>query len=145
MSKQPTCPCGRGKQSTYDGKCGHCRTKKEQQAHQRHNGARLAILVVNKHHGTDGEYIGRGSPLGNPWPITPTDPRNAVIDRYQDWLIQQIRANNLTVINELDRLAQLALQGPLHLQCFCAPRRCHGDVIKQVITEAIQDAYPQYR
>ena len=141
---QPTCPCGRGKQSAYDGKCGHCRTKKEQKAHWSSK-PKLAILVVNKHHGCTGEYIGRGSPLGNPWPITDSDPRDAVIDRYKIWLIQQIQQKNQRVINELDRLAQLALQGPVHLQCFCAPRRCHGDVIKQVITEAIQDAYPQYK
>jgi len=29
-----TCPCGAGKVSAYDGKCGHCRTKKEKKAHQ---------------------------------------------------------------------------------------------------------------
>jgi hypothetical protein len=30
-----TCRCGKGKVSAYDGKCGHCRTRKEQEAHQR--------------------------------------------------------------------------------------------------------------
>ena len=29
-----TCKCGRGKVSKYDGKCGHCRTRKEQKTHQ---------------------------------------------------------------------------------------------------------------
>lgn len=33
MSKTPTCKCGRGKMSAYDGKCGHCRSRKEQKAH----------------------------------------------------------------------------------------------------------------
>ena len=27
------------------------------------------IIIVNKHHGKSGEYIGRGSPLGNPFVI----------------------------------------------------------------------------
>jgi hypothetical protein len=32
--KSPVCRCGRGKQSHYDGKCGHCRTKKEQKEYE---------------------------------------------------------------------------------------------------------------
>lgn len=28
------CSCGRGYRSAYDGKCGHCRTRREQKAHQ---------------------------------------------------------------------------------------------------------------
>lgn len=38
MSNNPnriTCKCGRGKVSAWDGKCGHCRTKKDQEALQR--------------------------------------------------------------------------------------------------------------
>lgn len=27
------CPCGKGYVSAYDGKCGHCRTRKEQSKH----------------------------------------------------------------------------------------------------------------
>lgn len=27
------CKCGKGKVSAWDGKCGHCRTTKEQKAH----------------------------------------------------------------------------------------------------------------
>jgi hypothetical protein len=30
-----TCRCGKGKVSAWDGKCGHCRTRKEQRAHER--------------------------------------------------------------------------------------------------------------
>lgn len=30
MSKE-TCRCGRGKVSAHDGKCGHCRTKRDRQ------------------------------------------------------------------------------------------------------------------
>lgn len=34
MTKQKVCKCGRGAVSAYDGKCGHCRTKKERKRHQ---------------------------------------------------------------------------------------------------------------
>lgn len=32
MSQQ--CKCGKGRASQWDGKCGHCRTKKEQRDHE---------------------------------------------------------------------------------------------------------------
>lgn len=38
MSRNPervTCRCGKGKVSAWDGKCGHCRNKRERLAHQR--------------------------------------------------------------------------------------------------------------
>ena len=29
------CDCGRGYRSAYDGKCGHCRNRKEREAHKK--------------------------------------------------------------------------------------------------------------
>lgn len=34
MTTTPTCKCGRGKRSAYDGKCGHCRTNRERRVHR---------------------------------------------------------------------------------------------------------------
>jgi len=33
QGKAPICDCGKGYRSGYDHKCGHCRTRKEQQAY----------------------------------------------------------------------------------------------------------------
>lgn len=33
--KGKVCNCGRGYQSKYDGKCGHCRTRREKAEHER--------------------------------------------------------------------------------------------------------------
>lgn len=33
MTKQKVCKCGKGYESAYDKKCGHCRTRKEAQLH----------------------------------------------------------------------------------------------------------------
>lgn len=97
----------------------------------------LNIVVVNKYHGTTGEYIGRGSPLGNPFPIQPGSPRETVIEAYATWLSEKILNKDSKVINELDRLHQIAvLTGMVKLQCFCAPKPCHGDVIRKVIMTA---------
>ena len=97
------------------------------------------IAVVNKHHKADGEYIGRGSPLGNPYPIDVKigATREVVIDRYRIWLGNKIKDCDKTVCDELNRLVDIAHQtGELKLQCFCAPHACHGDVIREVILTA---------
>ena len=99
------------------------------------------ITVVNKHHGATGVYIGRGSPLGNPFPIgtTTADSRDAVIARYRIWLTDKIKANDETVCNALNAIAEQALTPDgVKLQCFCAPRACHGNVIKEVIEKALK-------
>lgn len=105
----------------------------------------LQIQVVNKHHNEEGEYIGRGSPLGNPWPIKGSDTREIVIARYKVYLRQQIEKGHPTIIGELERLASLAMAGPLNLQCFCSPQPCHGDVIKETLINVIQEHFPQYK
>lgn len=97
------------------------------------------ILVVNKHHKAEGEYIGRGSPLGNPFPIDVAtgQTRELVIANYGEWLQRQIDHNVPRVIDELNRLVDIAQRtGELRLQCFCSPKPCHGDVIKQTILTA---------
>jgi ribA/ribD-fused uncharacterized protein len=98
------------------------------------------IQVVNKHHKMEGEYIGRGSPLGNPFPIgtTVNDSREAVIGRYRIYLADAINRNEPKIIDELNRLGNIAMDtGELRLQCFCYPKQCHGDIIKQVLLKAI--------
>lgn len=99
------------------------------------------IVVVNKHHGAQGVYIGRGSPLGNPFPIGTTvqDSRENVIKRYRIWLNDKIKADDDAVCNALNDIAEQSLtpQG-VQLECFCAPKPCHGDVIREVIIEAMK-------
>ena len=139
MSQQ--CKCKKGHASLIDGKCSNCRTKKEQQAWLNRPSRELQIVVVNKHHGETGQYIGRGSPLGNPFPIQGRNTRDGVIEEYAKWLDQQIERENPVVINELNRLGALAVQGRLRLQCFCAPLPCHGGIIKDVLFKAISKTY----
>lgn len=140
MSQQ--CKCKRGYASLIDGKCSNCRTKKEQAAWLARPSKQLIFHVVNKHHGETGIYIGRGSPLGNPFPIQGRDTRDVVIEKYEVWLKEQIRIENPTVIRELNTLGTLVMTGPLKLQCFCAPQACHGHVIVDVLFNAISKTYP---
>lgn len=81
--------------------------------------------VVNKHGGAPFDvYVGRGSRFGNPFPMnsTPAGTRQAVILAYEQHLLAMVASDPST----LEHLR--ALHGK-RLQCFCAPRQCHGDVL----------------
>jgi hypothetical protein len=100
----------------------------------------VAILVLNKRSaGTRGEYVGRPSPLGNPFKLQRESDRDVVIGQYEDWLRERIRARDGRVCNELNRLYDIARDtGLLELVCWCAPKRCHADVIRTVLLEVLK-------
>lgn len=105
----------------------------------------MTITVVNQRHTRAGEYIGRPSPLGNPFTHLPgttaqtrVATRAAAVARYHAWLLEQVRARNSHVTAEIDRLARLAVtSGDLVLRCWCAPQACHGDVLKVYLEQGI--------
>ena len=91
----------------------------------------MEILNKYKVESTKGTiYIGRGSPLGNPFPITKELPRLEAIAKYKVYLIQRILSNNDIILNALRSLKEDS-----RLLCFCTPAPCHGDVIKEVWEE----------
>lgn len=98
----------------------------------------MDITVVNKHHKVSGEYIGRGSPLGNPYFVNHKDPgsREHAIECYRRYIKERMDEQDPVILNELMRLYELAQKGPLKLLCFCAPKTCHGDVIKEILLSA---------
>jgi Domain of unknown function (DUF4326) len=100
----------------------------------------IAILVLNKRNaGSRGEYVGRPSTLGNPFKLECESDRDAVIARYEVWLRKRIAARDQLVCNELNRLYIIARDtGLLELVCWCAPKRCHAEVIRKVLLEALQ-------
>jgi len=95
------------------------------------------IYVENKKSFNCGIYIGRPSVLGNPFKIGKDGNRTEVISKYRTWLWNQIQSKNFKVITELGRLKKYASEGDLHLICHCAPKPCHGDVIKSAIEWAL--------
>lgn len=63
-------------------------------------------------------FIGRPSPWGNPFIIGKHGDRDTVIQMYRDYL-----AANPSLLAQLPTLAGKTLY------CFCAPQRCHGDIL----------------
>lgn len=63
---------------------------------------------------TGSVYIGRGSPWGNPYPITATQTRDQVCDEFERVILPTLDVSSLRGKD---------------LICFCKPARCHGDAI----------------
>jgi hypothetical protein len=85
--------------------------------------------VVNKNRDEYDVYIGRGSRWGNNWShMTGTkaehivDSRDEAVECYRHWLWAEIRAERVGV-------SELAALYGKRLGCYCAPHRCHGDVL----------------
>jgi hypothetical protein len=75
-------------------------------------------------------YIGRAngslpqSKWANPWVIGKDGTRDEVIDRYANWIKTQP-----------DLMAALPELRNKTLGCWCAPQRCHGHVLAQMVEE----------
>lgn len=74
-------------------------------------------------------YIGRGSVWGNRFThlnlnnpnLVKVETRDIAVARYREWLL-----NNPTLLTRLPEL-----KGK-NLICFCAPQKCHGDVLLEL-------------
>ena len=93
------------------------------------------MAILNKHHlpgkviPAGAVYIGRGSTWGNPFTHIPGIPntvlckdRDEACDKHAEYLRQQVRTGQVS----LEALASLHGKD---LVCFCAPARCHGEIL----------------
>ena len=84
-----------------------------------------AVFVLNKKiirkTPVNSVYIGRPSDWGNPFVIGKDGTRDDVITKYEAWIVRQPK-----LMARLDEL-----RGK-HLICWCAPARCHGDVLMKL-------------
>lgn len=99
------------------------------------------IEVVNKHRLNPPELmmakyyvnIMRGTPLGNPFKIGQDGSREEVIEKYRKWLWDRMQSET-PQLKELRSLYELwGKYGHLVLACCCAPKPCHGDIVKRAL------------
>ena len=103
------------------------------------------IKVVNKYaHKPDARhdvYIGRGSAFGNPFthrPLAKTKAlfscicREAAIASFKSYFYDRLR-NDPSFRKLYSDLRTKSEQHDLNLVCFCKPKDCHGDIIKQYL------------
>ena len=95
---------------------------------------------VETHNGPNNFYIGRGSALGNPYThitekktkaIYKAVDRDDAIEKYSHYF-DLMYGSNIAFTNMVDVIYEMYKSGmDVYLECYCAPLRCHGDIIKE--------------
>lgn len=70
-------------------------------------------------------YVGRGSPWGNPFKIGEDGDRDTVIAKYEEMLLASPEKIEAVKIHLKDK----------DLVCFCAPSKCHADILLRIANE----------
>lgn len=87
-------------------------------------------------------YVGRGSVLGNPYTSIQgretlakfvVDSRQESIQCYKEYLLKCIEEKEEKICSMMNNIYLLSLKGDVCLACYCSPRSCHGDIIKEII------------
>ena len=78
--------------------------------------------VVHCHKSKYDIYIGRPSIWGNPFVIGNDGTREEVIEKYRQYILQKPE-----LLNRLPELKDKVLG------CWCSPKKCHGDVLVELI------------
>ena len=85
-------------------------------------------------------YIGRPSPLGNPYSLALYERSESIklfSDEFYTLISSKKNTKNLKYkeVREILKKIYLAHKDNKHVKliCWCAPLACHGDVIKQFI------------
>jgi hypothetical protein len=86
-----------------------------------------APRVANRHHfhgrplPDEAIYVGRGTPLGNPYKAADPD----ALAKYRRWLWGRLQAEDASVLEAIRAIKPTSL-----LVCSCWPRPCHADIIR---------------
>lgn len=110
------------------------------------------ITVVNKHKHIPTPkdvYIGRGSPLGNPYTHLKVgtkakyvcETRTDAIAACKIELLMRIKNKDKVICRALNDLYKKAKTGDINLVCYCKDLPCHGDFIKELIDGKLQIYY----
>lgn len=97
------------------------------------------VTVVNMFTGIDRDSIDficdRSSPVGNPSQMGYKKNRDDVCEDYIDYFYHNLNPDLAPpgFLEYLDKILQAAQKRDIILGCWCAPRRCHCDTIKQYV------------
>lgn len=85
--------------------------------------------------------VDRSSIIGNPFYLRDESQRNEIINKYHDWFydcLNSPESERKTFKQELNRLKHLhKKQGKLNLFCWCVPKKCHAEIIKDYLEKML--------
>ena len=81
--------------------------------------------------------VDRSSPLGNPFFMKNENQRDDVCDAYEQYFNMLIKDQSGAFYGELNRIISIAKTQDVRLMCWCSPKRCHSETIKNYIEKEI--------
>lgn len=93
----------------------------------------IVVRVGKTPSGYTSVYIGRPSMFGNPYAMRSESERDEVIAKHRVWLNEMRKAENPHWTAVVKLAARVKAGEKLALECYCAPRKCHGDTIAAAI------------
>jgi len=116
----------------------------------------MSIKVVHinskQAQGSHREYCGRAGKgqegiLGNPYWMNDESKRDEVCDKFDIWFVAtinhlfyyQLNVKDKKLISRINELVELAKTKDIELACFCSPKRCHAESIKEVIETLLKE------
>jgi len=106
----------------------------------------IKVANIKNHIRTDYDfYIGRPSLLGNPYSDKKesiakiiVDSRDEAMDMYKEYFYKRIESGDKDFIDELDKMYNFYKEhGKMNICCWCFPKRCHGNIIKEYIVNRL--------
>lgn len=82
-------------------------------------------------------YIGRPSIFGNPFIMGEDGDREEVVEKYRQWLKTGNSFGNADATEQKRQaiLKSLPVLRDKILGCWCSPKACHGDVLKELVDD----------
>lgn len=101
----------------------------------------MAIRIVNlkTYRPVAGEVlikVDRSSKLGNPFFMSDESERDEVCDDYYDYFWRNV-AKSPEFFKEVNQIVKQARVQDVALGCWCYPKRCHAEVIKSFVEDAL--------
>ena len=81
--------------------------------------------------------VDRKTIFGNPFRIEDESQRDYVLDNHKKYFYERIK-NDTDFKNNINQLIQIyKIYGHLNLFCWCYPKRCHAETIKEYILDNV--------
>lgn len=107
----------------------------------------IKVVNIKNHIPTEYDfYIGRPSVLGNIYSHKKqsiadilVDSRDEAVESYKEHFYKRILSDDKDFKNELNKLYYFYKEHhKLNLCCWCYPKRCHGEVIKEYLDDRLK-------
>lgn len=104
----------------------------------------MTIEIVNLRRVASADFkCDRTSPLGNPFIIHDNVTRKIACEKYQKYFNRFIENNHKKPFSSrkiyLDKIIATARVQDITLGCWCTPKQCHCETIRQYVEEQIKE------